>query len=60
MTPSEERKFKKDIKDLLASNAALDAKQEKEIGELKAFVGKLAQRVKVLEQSKTAPKTSGR
>ena len=35
MTPSEERKLRKDIKDLLAANADLDARQQADIESLK-------------------------
>ena len=36
MTPSEERKFKKDIKDLFAQNDERDAAMAREIADLKA------------------------
>ena len=46
MTPSEERKIKKEIKDLFDENARLDAAQEKEIADLKRRVKKLEKLVK--------------
>lgn len=48
MTPSQEKKVLKDIKDLLALNAELDAKQERDIAGLE-------KRIKALEKKAQTP-----